>query len=74
MSPPPRAAAYLQECKKYIVHLQPRDGGGYVEEWHRSYLPQEAAGLDSASDSGGDDNGPQIIYSYNDASSASRRG
>ncbi|KAG2550956.1 hypothetical protein PVAP13_9KG364383 [Panicum virgatum] len=63
MSLPPRAAAYLQERKNYIVHLRPRDGGGgSVEEWHRSFLPQ-AAGPDSAADG---DGGPRIIYSYSD--------
>ncbi|OEL28843.1 hypothetical protein BAE44_0010139 [Dichanthelium oligosanthes] len=67
LSLPLRAAAYLQERKNYIVHLRPRDGGGggSVEEWHRSFLPQVAAsGPDSAAD-GGD--GPRIIYSYSDA-------
>ncbi|EER92040.1 hypothetical protein BDA96_01G343300 [Sorghum bicolor] len=62
-----RGAAYLQERKNYIVHLRPREGadGGSVEEWHRSFLPQAAARLDSTADGGGDD-GPRIIYSYTD--------
>ncbi|WVZ57431.1 hypothetical protein U9M48_007817 [Paspalum notatum var. saurae] len=61
---PLRGAGYLQERKNYIVHLRPRDGGGSVEEWHRSFLPQAAAGPDSAADGG--DEGPRIIYSYTD--------
>jgi hypothetical protein len=60
MQHPLRGAAYLQERKNYIVHLKPRDGGGGgdVEEWHRSFLPQVAS-PDAA-----DDDGPRIIYSY----------
>src|SRR6266508_1488084 len=64
LSLPRHGAAYLQERKNYLVHLEPRDDGvgGSVEEWHRSFLPQ-AATQDSAEEG---DGGQRIIYSYSD--------
>ncbi|KAM0835343.1 hypothetical protein ACQ4PT_063001 [Festuca glaucescens] len=63
---PQLGASYLRARKNYIVHLDPRASpADSLEDWHRSFLPVATAPLDSEEDGAGDD-GPRIIYSYND--------
>ncbi|KAK1695482.1 hypothetical protein QYE76_012179 [Lolium multiflorum] len=63
---PHLGVSYLRARKNYIVHLDPRSRpADSLDVWHRSFLPQATAPLDSEDDGAGDA-GPRIIYSYTD--------